>query len=241
MAKKILGIIPARGGSKGIPGKNIKAFLDKPLIAWSIEALWESGVCDRIVVSTDDPQIAEVAKQYGAEIPFMRPAHLAQDDTSTLLVLQQAVQWLKEHERYEPDAVLLVQATSPGAKQIHFQESADMFFATGADSVMSMIPAPAQYSPYWQFSMTPDGRAELFTAEPVKNVIRRRQDLPQTYIRNGYFWIFKPALLSESDPSFYGTDARGYLMDKDYDIDIDVPEDWERAEQKFQGLQRHGT
>ncbi len=236
--KKILGIIPARGGSKGIPGKNIKLFLGKPLIAWSIEALRESGVCDRVVVSTDDAAIAEVAKKYGAEIPFMRPAELAADDTPTLPVLQHAIQWLKEHDGYEPDAVLLVQATSPGAKPVHFRESAELFFSSGADSVMSMIPVPGQYNPHWQFSITSDGRAKLFTGEHIKNVIRRRQDLPQTYIRNGYFWIFKPALLSESEPSFYGTDVRGYLMDEEYDIDIDVPEDWERAEQKFQELKK---
>ena len=105
---------------------------------------------------------------------------------------------------------------------------------------MSMIPVPAQYNPHWQFFVTPDGHAKLFTGEPIKNVIRRRQDLPPTYIRNGYFWIFKPHLLFEDEPSFYGTDARAYLMDGEYDIDIDVPEDWEKAEQKFERLKNYG-
>lgn len=240
-AKKVLGIIPARGGSKGIPGKNIKPFAGKPLIAWSIEALRESRVCDRIIVSTDDDGIAAVAKEYGAEVPFMRPHDLAGDDTPTLPVLAHAIQWLKDNENYQPDAVLLVQATSPGVKPVHFQESVELFFSSGADSVMSMIPVPSQYSPHWQFSMASDGRTALCTGEPVKQVIRRRQDLPDTFIRNGYFWIFKPSLLFGKEPSFYGDDVRGYPMDRKYDIDIDEPDDWVRAEKKFQELQNHGA
>lgn len=241
LAKKVLGIIPARGGSKGIPRKNIKTFLGKPLIAWAIEALRESGVCDRIIVSTDDEEIAAVAKQYGAEVPFMRPADLARDDTPTLPVLVHAIQWLKDHESYQPDAVVLVQVTSPGAKPRHFRESIELFFSSGADSVISMIPVSSQYSPRWQFFMASDGRAALYTGEPVKEVIRRRQDLPDTFIRNGYFWIFKPSLLFRKEPNFYGDDVHGYLMDKKYDIDIDEPDDWVPAEKRFQELQNHGA
>ena len=100
---KILGVITARGGSRGLPGKNIKPLLGKPLIVYIIEAAQKSGVLDRIILSTDDPKIAEVAKEYGCEAPFMRPAELAQDDTAHLAVLQHAVRWLKENENYQPD------------------------------------------------------------------------------------------------------------------------------------------
>src|SRR3989338_3168404 len=109
---KILGVITARGGSKGIPGKNIKSLLGKPLIAYTIEAAKKSGVFDpavggasRLILSTDDPEIAEVAKKYGCEVPFLRPKELARDETPHLLVLQHAVQWLKENENYKPDYV----------------------------------------------------------------------------------------------------------------------------------------
>src|SRR3989344_4635123 len=99
----VLGIITARGGSKSIPRKNIKSLLGKPLVAWAIETLKISGVCDRVVVSTDDKEIADVARKYGAEVPFMRPAELAEDSTPTLPVIQHAVSWLKDHESYRPD------------------------------------------------------------------------------------------------------------------------------------------
>lgn len=232
-SKKILGIIPARGGSKSIPHKNIKPFLNKPLIAWSIEALKKSGVADKIIVSTDDRGIAEVAKKYGAEIPFLRPAELAQDLTPTLPVLQHALKWIKENEGYEPDIILLAQATTPGVQTFHFKEGVELFLSSGADSVISLVRVPGGYSPHWQFNLKENGRAELFTGGSVKNVIRRRQDLPETFIRNSAFYIFKPSLLFEKEPSFYGDDVRGYVMDDKYNIDIDTPEDWEEAEKKL--------
>src|SRR3989344_5697715 len=101
--KKILGIITARGGSKGIAGKNVKPLLGKPLIAYTIEAAKKSGVFDRLILSTDDEEIARVAREYGCEVPFMRPSELAQDTTPHLPVVQHAVEWLREHEKYSPD------------------------------------------------------------------------------------------------------------------------------------------
>jgi N-acylneuraminate cytidylyltransferase len=238
---KILGIIPARGGSKSIPRKNIKPFLGKPLIGWSIEALQKSGVCDRIVVSTDDKEIAETAKKFGAEVPFIRPAELARDATPTLPVLQHAIKWLKDNENYEPDAVVLTQATSPGVRAFHFKEGLELFFSSGAHSVVSVVETPANYNPHWQFSLaSADGRLELFTGAPVKNVIRRRQELPKTYVRNSAFYIFKPSLLFEAEPSFYGEDVRGYVMDNVYNIDIDSPDDWADAEKKLKAVLQDG-
>ena len=240
MARSVLGIIPARGGSKSIPGKNIKSFVGRPLIAWVIGALRESKICDRVIVSTDDEAIAEVAKKYGAEVPFMRPAELAQDDTPTLPVLRHAVLWLKEHEGYEPSVMVLAQATSPGVEPKHFQEGMEMFLETGADSVVSVVPVPAQYNPHWQFFADAEGRMTLATGERTENVIGRRQDLPRSFIRNSAFYIFKPELLFGPDPSFYGDDVRGYVMDEKHSSDIDTPEDWVRAEQAFEELKNHG-
>lgn len=233
---KILGIIPARGGSKSIPLKNIKHFFGKPLIVWSINSLKNSGVIDRLIVSTDHEGIAEIARQFGAEVPFTRPKELAEDTTPTLPVLQHAISWLKENEGYEPDIVLLTQATTPGVQAFHFKGGIELFLSSGADSVISLVRVPGGYSPFWQFNLKEGGRAELFTGEPIKKVIRRRQDLPPTYIRNSAFYIFKPSLLFEDDPSFYGDDVRGYIMDDKYNIDIDTPEDWEEAEKKLQKI-----
>lgn len=236
MDKKILGIIPARGGSKSIPRKNIKPLLGKPLIAWAIEALKESGVCDRVIVSTDDEEIADVAKKYGAEVPFMRPAEFAQDTSPTLPVLQHAVKWLKENEAWEPDIVVLTQATTPGIPASFIKEGFDLFLKSNADSVMSLVEVPGGYSPHWQFNLKEGNKAELFVGGSVKEVIRRRQDLPQTYIRNSAFYIFKTRLLFEEDPSFYGNDVRGFVMDGKYSIDIDTPEDWEAAERQLKKI-----
>lgn len=233
MDKKILGIIPARGGSKSIPRKNIKLFLGRPLIGWAIETLKKCQSIDRIIVSTDDEEIAAVARQWGAETPFMRPAELAEDTTPTLPVLQHAITWLKEHEQWEPDVVVLTQATSPGVPESSIREGLELFSSSGADSVISLVEVPGGYSPHWQFRIAADGGAVLFTGEPVKKVIRRRQDLPKTYIRNSAFYIFKTKLLFDEDPSFYGDDVRGLVMDKKYDIDIDTPEDWIVAERKL--------
>src|SRR3989338_1201278 len=124
---KILGIIPARGGSKSIPRKNIKPLGGKPLIAWTIDAAEQAAVFDRIILTTDDEKIAAVGKQRGIEVPFLRPKELAEDATPTLPVLQHAVQWLKEHEQYEPDAIMLLQPTAPFRQASHIQEAVKVF------------------------------------------------------------------------------------------------------------------
>lgn len=227
---KILGIIPARGGSKSIPRKNIKPFLGKPLIAWVIETLKTSGVCDRVIVSTDDKEIADVAKQYGAEVPFMRPSELAEDTTPTLPVLQQAVSWLREHEGYNPDYVLLLEPPSVSKRPFHIREAVELLLKTGADSVVSVAEVPGVFSPSWQLKVGEEGRMEIFTGGPLKNFIRRRQNLPKTYYRNSAIYLFKTDLLFVSEPSLYGDDVRGYITESKYSIDMDTPEDWIVAE-----------
>ena|SRR3989344_1510799 len=236
MNKKIVGIIPARGGSKSIPRKNIKLFAGKPLIAWAIATLKESGVCDRVIVSTDDAEIADVARRFGAEVPFMRPAELAEDTTPTLPVLQHAIRWLKEHEGYEPDYVVLLEPTSAAKRPFHIRGVVEMIQATGADSVFSVAEVPGVLSPYWQLNVDAEGRVSLFTGGSIKKVIRRRQDLPKTYFRNSSIYAFRPELLFTDDPSLYGDDARAYATDSKYALDIDTPEDWEVAERQFKKI-----
>lgn len=236
MNKKILGIIPARGGSKSIPRKNIKMFAGKPLIAWVIETMKKSGMIDRVVVSTDDQEIADTAKRYGAEVPFLRPAELAEDTTPTLPVLQHAVTWLKESEGFEPDYVVLLEPTSPTKRPFHMRDVVQKLIETGADSVISVSEVPGVFSPYWQIKIAEGDRVELFTGGSMKQVIRRRQDLPKTYYRNSAIYAFKPELLFRDDPSFYGEDVRAYITDLKYTMDIDTPEDWAIAEVMFKKI-----
>lgn len=271
MSKEILGIIPARGGSKSIHRKNIKPFAGKPLIAWAIETLIQSGVVGRVIVSTDDEEIAEVAKKYGARVPFIRPAELAGDTTPTLPVLQHALKWLKENDGYWPDYVVLLEPTSPSKRSFHMRAVVKMLVETGADSTISVSEVPGVLNPHWQLKLDEKGRVELFTPTPevgsklenvpsflcrecsekwkvgrpkvwgftggsIKNVIRRRQDLPKTYYRNSSIYAFKPELLFLDDPSFYGEDVRAYVTDSKYAFDIDTPEDWEFAERQFKKI-----
>ncbi len=177
---KTLGIITARGGSKGIPRKNIKLLGGKPLIAYTIEASKESGIFDRIIVSTDDNEIAEVAKKYGAEVPFMRPAELAQDTTPTLPVLVHALEWLKSNEGYEPDAVAILQPTSPLRSSEHLRNAHVLFVQSGADSVVSVKTVPGHYNPHWQFQVDGESRMTIFTGEQFEKIIKRRQELLKT-------------------------------------------------------------
>lgn len=232
----IVGIIPARGGSKGIPRKNIKPFLGKPLIAWAIETLKKSGVCVRIIVSTEDDEIADIVRKYGAETPFMRPKELAEDSVPMLPVLQHAVSWLKEHGGL-PDGVVLLEPTSIGKRPQHVRGVVEMFEKTGADSVFTVSELPADFSPYWQLILDAEGKVSVFTGGPMKRVIKRRQDLPvKTYAWASEVYAFKPELLFAEEPSFYGDDVRGYITESKYALDLDTPEDWEPAEAKVKKL-----
>lgn len=236
LPSRILGVIPARGGSKSIPRKNIKLFLGKPLIAWAIETLKESGVCDRIIVSTDDQEIAEVARKFGAEVPFMRPRDLAEDSTPMLPVLQYTVSWMKEYDHYSPDYVILLEPTSVGKRPFHVRGVVEMLMQTGADSVLSVAGVPADWNPYWQLKIDPEGKASLFMGGPLKDVIRRKQDLPKTYSCDSAVYAFKPDLLFRDQPSFYGDDVRAYITEQKYAMDLDMPEDWSTAESKVKEL-----
>lgn len=229
---KILGVITARGGSKGIPGKNIKKLAGRPLIAYTIRAAKDSGVFDRVIVSTDDDAIAAVAAEEGCAAPFMRPKELARDDTPHIAVMQHAVRWLKEQEQYEPDAAMILQPTAPLRKALHIQEAVALFQKTGADSLVSVSAVPGHHNPHWQFTVDEASRMKIFTGEPFSKIIRRRQDLPQTYARNGAIYLFKTGLLFDAaDPSFYGADVAGYVMDAQYSVNLDTMDDWEKAEQ----------
>ncbi len=234
---KVLGIIPARGGSKSIPQKNIKDFLGKPLIAWTIQAALESGILDRLIVSTDSEEIASVARQYRAETPFMRPSELAADTTPTLPVLQHAVQWLREKENYTPDLVMLLEPVSPSRRPHHIIEAVKIFNENKEiDSLVSVTEAPSQYNPHWLFKIGDNGCAELFTGEKLKDIVPRRQSLPKVYAKNGAIYLFRTDCLFRNPPSIFGETAKLYVMGNEYSIDIDNQEDWIIAEQRVKSI-----
>lgn len=221
MAKSIA-IIPARGGSKRIPRKNIKDFQGKPLIAYSIEAALSSKLFDKVIVSTDDEEIATIAKQYGAQIPFIRPKELSDDFSGTDDVVNHAINYLKENGQ-EYDYVCTIYATAPllqskylieGFNQLKNSDAVKAFSATS-------MPFPIQRT----FKVNADGRCEMFTPE---HYMTRSQDLEEAYQDAGQFYWTK--LDKKSEKIMFAEDSIPIILPRHLVQDIDTLEDWQRAE-----------
>lgn len=227
----VLGVVTARGGSKGIPGKNLKRLGGQPLIWHTLQSAAASNAFDRVILSTDDHAIANFARVQGCEVPFMRPAELAQDDTPHLPVLQHAVGWLKEQEGYTPDAVMLLQPTSPLRRPDDICEAIRLLQATGADSVLTVSAVSSHVHPLRMLRVADDGTARLFVSgDPVRRRINRRQDLPTAWLMNGAIYLFRTPVLSGEDASLYGDRTVALPIPAPYDVSLDDPEDWEAAE-----------
>ncbi|MDE3237072.1 MAG: acylneuraminate cytidylyltransferase family protein [Bacteroidota bacterium] len=196
---EILAIIPARGGSKGLPGKNIKPLLGHPLIAYSIKAAKESALITRTIVSTDDDAIATVANQYGAEVPFMRPASIAQDLSIDLEVFTHALAWLKEHESYVPDYVIQLRPTSPVRTKGLIDECIHkMFIHPEADSLRIITEAPVTPYKMWTIQDGSDTMQPLLQLSGVEEPFNQlRQTLPKVYWQIGTLDIIKTNVITE--------------------------------------------
>lgn len=225
---KVLGLIPARGGSKGIPGKNIKMLGDLPLIAHTCRAAFESCV-DRVVVSTDCVRIAEVARRYDVEVPFIRPALLAADDTPTLEVIKHTLTHLADAGQELPELVVLLQPTSPFRIASDIDECVRKLQDSNADSIVTICETPQHFNAHWQFHVEEDG-LRITTGEPLENIVSRRQLLPPTYIRNGAVYCFRVSAFLHSN-SIYGARCLGHVMPQSRSINLDTLEDWQAAEQ----------
>lgn len=214
---EILGLIPARGGSKGIPKKNIAMLGGRPLLAYTCDAALSSRRLTRTILTTDDEEIAAVGQACGVEVPFLRPAALAQDDTPALPVIQHALCWLQENEGYKPQVVVLLQPTSPLRRSEHFDAAVDLLLETGADSVVSVVSVPHRYNPLSVMKLE-KGRLVPFLAGPP---ILRRQDKPVVYARNGpAVLVMRPEATLEQG-NLYGVDCRPLFMDEADSIDVD--------------------
>jgi CMP-N,N'-diacetyllegionaminic acid synthase len=235
---RVLGVITARGGSKGLPGKNLKPLAGKPLIAHTIDTARESQAFDRVILSTDDEAIATAGRSGGCDVPFMRPADLARDETPHLPVLQHAVQWLSDHERYQPDAVMILQPTSPLRRIVDIRNAIALLDRSGADSVVSVSEVPAHYNPMRALRIDEHGFASLFvTGEPVRRRINRRQDMPEAWTMNGAIYLFRTTVLTglnAAEPSLYGNRTAAYVMPPAFGISIDSLDDWAAAERALE-------
>jgi len=238
---EVLALIIARGGSKSIPHKNIKPLAGYPLIAYSIAAARSSAMVERVIVSTDDEEIAAISRRYGAETPFMRPSELAQDDTPDLPVFQHALQWLAEVEGYEPGVVLHLRPTSPFRRLWHIEQAISSLiehphadsvrsvcepfqnpfkmWTIGEDGFMQPLISALPYDPPKAYQ--PNGRVELYNLP--------RQVLPQVYWQTGYVDAAWSDTLLEKN-SMTGDRILPLVIPPSEWVDIDSPQDWQRAE-----------
>jgi len=225
-ALEILGLVPARGGSKGIPGKNLRMAGGKSLVRRAVESGLESLLVSRVLLSTDSEAIAEEGRNAGVEVPFLRPAELAKDDTPSFAVVSHALEWLERNEGRLPDILVLLQPTAPLRRGRHVDEALELLISSGARSVVSVTPVPGHHHPAWQFSIR-DGALVPFL-EGTK-VPARRQDLEATYTRNGAIYAAGAAAWLEGG-FIYGPGCVPYVMEPEDSVNIDGPEDLALAE-----------
>jgi CMP-N-acetylneuraminic acid synthetase len=224
---RILGLIPARGGSKGVPRKNIKLLCGRPLLAYTAEAALASRLISRVILSTEDEEIAQIGQRFGVEVPFLRPAELARDETPMLPVAQHAVRFLEERNDHF-DAVCLLQPTNPLRSAEDIDACIQLLESGQADAVVTTLAVPAEHNPHWVYFRDAQGLLCLSTGESTP--IPRRQDLPTAVHREGSVYVTRRETLMEKN-SFYGARLLGHEMRPERSVNIDTPNDWRRAEQ----------
>lgn len=234
---EVLALIPARGGSKGIPGKNIKSFAGYPLIAYSIWASLESERVNRVVVSTDDEKIAAIARDWGAETPFMRPEEYAQDRTLDLPVLKHALDWLRENEDYHPEIVVWMRPTSPIRPPDCVDEAVKKLLAhPEADCVRGVVQAGQNPFKMWTIDDQSGAMQPLVSVEGIDEPYNApRQSLPSVYWQTGHIDALWTKNVYEKN-SMTGDVLYPLFIDPSYTVDIDLPVDWKRAEDRFLSL-----
>jgi CMP-N,N'-diacetyllegionaminic acid synthase len=224
-AMRVLGLIPARAGSKGVPGKNVRLLAGKPLIQYTIESALAARRLARVVVTTESSDIAELARRLGAEVPFTRPEALARDESPMLPVVLHALAALEAAgDRF--DAVCLLQPTCPLRRPEAIDGCIDLLERSGADSVVSVLDVPARYHPRWVFLEQGDGSLAPAIAGALPS---RRQDLPPARHRDGSIYVTGRTALLEHG-TLYGARMLGWPMDPAQSVNIDDADDWARAE-----------
>lgn len=224
-----IALIPARAGSKGVPNKNARLLAGKPLLAYAAEAALRSGVVDRAILSTDSEAIAEVGRMAGLEVPFLRPAEIADDAAPMIAVIRHLLNHL-ETAGTPADVVVLLQPTQPLRRPEHVRDAVRLLRETGADSVVSVTPVPLHMCPDYVMKITEGGELTNFLPEGAS--VRRRQDVRPAYTRDGTVYCFRAAtVLRYGD--IYGNRCVPVVIDPVHSINIDTPEDWAEAERRM--------
>jgi CMP-N,N'-diacetyllegionaminic acid synthase len=231
--RSVLGIVPARGGSKGIPRKNIRLLCGKPLIAHTVSAALESACLSRVLLSTDNPEIAQVGKALGLDVPFLRPAELALDTTPMIGVVLHALDWVQSQgESY--NAICLLQPTSPLRSARTIDRCISLLWERDVETVISVRPVPTEYNPHWVYFETPDGllQRSIGTSEPIPV----RQNLPPAYHCDGSVFVSRTQVIMTRG-SLYGARTLGSVSPEDEAFDLDTEEQWADLEQKLRSTQ----
>jgi CMP-N-acetylneuraminic acid synthetase len=224
---RVVAVVPARGGSKSLPRKNVASLGGHPLLAWSIAAAQESRLIERVIVSTDDEEIREAAIRYGAEAPFLRPADLAQDDTPDLPVFQHVVTWLARERGQRPEVVVQLRPTSPLRPPGCVDDAVSLLLGhPGADSLRSVTAASQNPHKMWRIEGT--YLRPLLDTGIVEAYNMPRQQLPSTYWQTGHIDVVRRATLLQG--SMTGRQVLPFMVDPRYSLDIDTPDHWAFAE-----------
>ncbi|MFH1583271.1 MAG: acylneuraminate cytidylyltransferase family protein [Candidatus Falkowbacteria bacterium] len=220
--EKIIAIVIARGGSKSIPRKNVLPLHGKPLVAWPVCLAKSIKRIDRTIISTDDDEIMEIAKKYGAEAPFKRPSELAQDEIQTLPVLQHCIKYLENQEDYKPDIILLFYPTAPFLKKERVEQALNLFEEKNCNSVLSVVKDPGHF---WHKK---NNSYERFYPINIAN----RQYCEPLYREDGAIYFSRYEVLMEKNKIVDDENIQFIIMDKDENIDIDEPDDFTKAKKK---------
>ncbi|MBI3321940.1 MAG: acylneuraminate cytidylyltransferase family protein [Candidatus Omnitrophica bacterium] len=226
---EILGLIPARGGSKGIPKKNLVPLAGRPLLAYTCEQALAALSLSRVVLTTDDPSIAECGRAAGVDVPFLRPQALAADETPMVDVVRHALDTLRAAEGYQPDLVVLLQPTSPLRSAKHIHDAIQLHGRTNAETVVSVVAVPHRYSPHSLMRLE-DGLLRDFWEGTVTWDPFQRQHLPVLYARNGPAVLVTRTSVVVEEHQLYGRRIVPYIMEEDESVDIDTPDDLRVAE-----------
>lgn len=229
---KVLAIIPARGGSKGVHRKNIRFLGGRPLISYCIGTALNCAKVDRVMVSTEDSEIAEIAREWGAEVPCLRPAEMAADDSRVVDSVLHAMEWTKREEGYVPDRVMLLQPTSPFVASSDIDAAVELSAADGIDGVVSVCEADPP--PFWMHKLGDDSALVDFEHTVHES---RRQDLRPVFGRNGAIFLTKTSWMIKHETFFHGK-VLGYVMDQERSLDINTETDFVIGEAI---LSRRGT
>ena len=229
---RILGIIPARGGSKTIPHKNIKLLAGKPLIQYTAISSKESKLLSKVIVSSDDDEIINISKEIGLEVPFKRPSIFSKDSSPTIDVILHALEYFESFDIYF-DAVCLLQVTSPFRESKFIDKAIKKFIDKDTDSLVSVLEVPHEYNPHWTFELNDNENLKIATGE--ENIITRRQDLPKAYHRDGSIYLTKTAVL-KNQKSLYGKSISFIISSKETYVNIDTYKDWKKAENILDNL-----